>query len=246
MRAFPMWWTRRRCALLSAFVAVAALAGCVSPRSEAERQSASSEIVKSSVRFQKEYLLFAGDQIEVSVWRVPEVSRTVTVAPDGKISLPLLQDVPAAGLSARELAEDLKARLSSRLLNPTVTVIPVTVRQPMVYVLGDVKNPSAVPYRSALTALQAIGMAGGLQRTSADRDVSIVRLSRDGYLQALPIDAEAGGQPGAYLAYAATRLEPDDIVFVPESNRSQVVRFLNELVLLPTQLLLNYKLLKVL
>lgn len=208
------------------------------------RVPAPTEVMQSSVRFQKEYLLFAGDQIEISVWRVPEVSRTVTIRGDGMISLPLLQDVPAAGLSARELATKLKAQLSERLINPDVTVIPQQVRQPVVYVLGDVKSPASIPYRNALTAMQAIGIAGGFLRTGAERDLTIIRLSKDGYLRAIPIDVEAGGQPGPYLAFAQIKLEPDDVLFVPENNRSQATRFINDLILLPTQLLLNFKLVK--
>lgn len=235
------WW---RITGLGALIAVALVPGCVAQRTDVEKLAAKPEIVQSAVRFQKEYLLFTGDQIEVSVWRVPEVSRTVIIGPDGKISLPLLQDVHAAGLTARELAEKVKALYSSRLLKPEVTVIPMTVRQPVIYVLGDVRNPSAFPYRNALTALQAIGMAGGFLRSGAESDVTIVRLSKDGYLRAIPIEVEAGGQPGPYLSFALAQLEPDDVVFVPEHGRGQLVRFFNDLILLPTQLLLNFKLVK--
>lgn len=243
--ACPAGGSRPRCrAALAALLGAVLATACVSTRTNVEKVVAKPEIVQSTVRFQKEYLLFAGDQIEISVWRVPEVSRSVTIGPHGKISLPLLQDVQAAGLTARELADELKKRYAPRLLNPEVTVIPLTVRQPVVYVLGDVKNPTSIPYRNALTALQAIGVAGGFLRTSAQDDVSIVRLSKDGYVRAIPIDADAGGQPGPYIGFALTQLEPDDIVFVPENGRSQIVRFLQDLVLLPTQLLLNYKLLQ--
>lgn len=234
----------RRITGLGALIAVALVPGCAMQRTDVEKLAVKPEIIQSAVRFQKEYLLFAGDQIEVSVWRVPEVSRTVIIGPDGKISLPLLQNVQASGLTARELAESLKTLYSSRLLNPEVTVIPMTVRQPVIYVLGDVRNPSAIPYRNALTAMQAIGAAGGFLRTGAESDVTIVRLSKDGYLRAIPIEVDAGGQPGPYLAIALTQLEPDDVVFVPEHGRSQIVRFISDLVLLPTQLLLNFKLVK--
>jgi polysaccharide export outer membrane protein len=236
---------RRRLAGIAAtcaLIAGALLSGCVAQRTEVDKLAVKPEIVKSAVRFQKEYILFAGDQIEVSVWRVPEVSRTVTIGPDGKISLPLLQDVQASGLTARELAEKLKSLYSTRLLNPEVTVISLAVRQPVVYVLGDVKNPLAVPYRNAPTALQAIGLAGGLLRSTAESDVTIIRLSSDGFLMAIPIDSEAGGQPGPYMGFGLAKLEPDDIVFVPESNRSQAVRFMNEFVFPATQLALTYKL----
>ncbi len=220
------------------------MCACAMQRTDVEAVEIKPEIIQSSVRFQKEYLLFAGDQIEVSVWRVPEASRQVVIRSDGMISLPIVQDVTAAGLSPRELAEKLKTLFSARLLNPEVAVIPMQTRQPVVYVLGDVKAPTTVPYRNALTAMQAIGAAGGFQRTGSEKDVTIIRLSQDGFLRAIPIDTEAGGQPGPYLAYATTRLEPDDVVFVPENGRSQVMRFLDDFVLKPTQLLVNYKLYK--
>lgn len=234
---------RGRTAATLAFAATLLVCGCaLTPRTNVDQVEVKQEVIQSAVRFQKEYLLFAGDQIEVSVWRVPEASRTVMVRPDGMISLPILQDVPAAGLSPRELAANLKTLFAARLLNPEVAVIPILVRQPVVYVLGDVKTPTTVPYRGAQTAMQAIGMAGGFLRSGSEQDVTIIRLSKDGFLKAIPIDVTARGQPGAYLAFAMTQLEPDDVVFVPEHGRSQVVRFLDDIVLRPTQLLINYRL----
>lgn len=234
---------RCRAAATLACAATLLVFGCgLTPRTNVDQVAVKQEVIQSAVRFQKEYLLFAGDQIEVSVWRVPEASRSVTIRPDGMISLPILQDVPAAGLSPRELAVNLKTLFSARLLNPEVAVIPILVRQPVVYVLGDVKTPAAVPYRGAQTAMQAIGMAGGFLRSGSEHDVTIIRLSKDGFLKAIPIDVAARGQPGPYLAFAMTQLEPDDVVFVPEHGRSQVVRFLDDIVLRPSQLLINYRL----
>jgi polysaccharide export outer membrane protein len=158
------------------------------------------------------------------------------------ISLPILQDVKAAGLSPRELAANLTKLFSARLLNPEVAVIPTQVRQPMIYVLGDVKNPLAVPYRGAQTAMQAISLAGGVQRSGSEADVTIIRLAEDGYLKAIPINVTPYGQPGPYLAFATTVLQPDDIVFVPEGGRSQVMRFIDDFLLKPTTLIVNYRL----
>lgn len=226
-----------------AFIVPALLWGCATAtRTNVERVEAPAAIVQTSAKFTKEYILFAGDQVEVLVARFPEVSRTVTIRSDGMISLPMLQDVPAAGLSARELAADLSKRFSARLVNPEVTVIPTQVRQPSVFVLGDVKSPQAVPYRNAQTALQAIGMAGGFQRSGSEADVTIIRLSKDGHLEAIPINVEASGQPGPYLAFAVTQLQPDDVIFVPEHGRSQMVRFIDEVILRPAQLFITYKL----
>jgi protein involved in polysaccharide export with SLBB domain len=218
------------------------LAGCAFSRSDIAKLPVAEEVIRSSVRYQKEYLMVAGDQIEVSVWRTPEVSRTLVIGPDGFISLPLLQRIQAAGLTPSELAERVRQGLSGRFLKPEVTVIPVAVRQPTVYVLGEVRAPGAFPIRTAPNAAQAIALAGGALRTSAENDATIIRLSDDGYLEAIPIVTNSAfSQAGPYLGLAATQLRADDIVFLPESGRSQINRVLSDL-LVPLQIYLNYKL----
>jgi len=222
---------------------VASLAGCALPPGDTHIAVAP-QIIRSSVRYEKEYLLAVGDQIEVSVWRNPEVSRSVVVRPDGFISLPLLQEVKAAGLTPRELAANIAKAYSNRLMNPEVTVIPTSVRQPTIYVLGDVKAPGAYPARNAISVAQALAAAGGALRTGSEDNTVVIRLARDGYLEAIPV---GGGfhvsQTSAYLQFAATALDPDDIVFVPESGRSQVFRALSDL-LVPFQIYLDYKLIE--
>lgn len=211
---------------------VVSLVACVSPRSKVFQIPAPPEVVQSAARFRKEYVLAPGDQIEVAVRRVAEVSRNVVIRPDGYISLPILQDVPAAGLTARELSEKLTELFSARLVNPEVNVIPIVVRQPMVYVVGDVNAAAgvAVPFREAPTAIQAITLAGGFRRSAAASDVAIIRLTEDGYFQAILVGAMGGGQPGPFVALRSALLQPDDIVFVPENGRSQVARFLDDFV----------------
>jgi polysaccharide biosynthesis/export protein len=220
-------------ALVVAFLLVA----CVSPRAKVSRVPVRPEVIQSSMRFKKEYVLAPGDQIEVVVRRVPEVSHLAVVRPDGNISLPLLQDVTAAGLTPRELNETLTKLFSARLTNPEVTVIPTQVRQSMVYVVGDLfaSAGTAVPLRDAPTAVQAIALASGLRRSAAARDVAIIRLTEDGYLRAIRVDTGVGGQPGAYMAMRSAVLQPDDIIFVPESRRSQIGRLLDDYVNRPLQ-----------
>ncbi len=227
-----------------AALAAAALSGCSSLQSDVKQFPVPPEVIRSSVRFQKVYLLVEGDQVEVSVWRTPEISRSVMIRPDGFISLPLLQEVKAAGLTPGELAESVRVALANRLLRPEVTVIPVTVRQPTVYVLGEVRAPGAFPLRTAVTAAQAIALAGGSLRSAAEAAVTVIRLSDDGFLEAISVQSDSYfSQPGPFLALAATPLKADDIVFVPESGRSQVMRVMNDL-LVPFQIYLNYKLIQ--
>ena len=223
--------------LLVALAAVFLQAACVSPRAKVAQVKVQPEVFQSSIRFKKEYVLAPGDQIEVLVRRVPEVSHTVVIRPDGNISLPLLQDVAAAGLTTQELNDKVTALFAKRLTNPEVSVIPVLVRQAMVYVVGEINTGAgtAVPFRDAPTAMQAIALATGLRRSAAAKDIAILRLSEDGYLRAIMInsDAGAGGQPGPYMAMRAAVLQPDDVIFVPESNRSQFGRFLDDFVSRP-------------
>jgi protein involved in polysaccharide export with SLBB domain len=235
LRRFP-WALVRNWRHAGGLLAWLALAGsltqgaCTNPRAQHPDLRAEPAVIQASGKFRKEYLLVPGDQIEVSVWRVPEISRTVVVRSDGAISLPLIDDVQAAGLTTRELKAKLTELLAHRLVNPDVSVIAVQSRPATVYVLGDVKNPTAVPLRGATTAIQAIGLAGGFVRSSAASDVSIIRLLSEGRLVAIPVDVKDKSQPGPYMALSLVLLQPDDIVFVPENGRSEVTRFLEDFI----------------
>jgi polysaccharide export outer membrane protein len=210
------------------------LQSCVHARAKVTQIPVPPEVVQSSIRFRKVYVFEPGDTVEIAVTRVPEVSRTVIVRPDGFIALPMVNDVKAAGKTPDDLRVELTALFSKRLLNPEVAVIPTQVRQAMVYVTGEVGQASvAVPYRDAPTALKAITMTGGFRRSADVRSVAIMRLSEDGYIRITVIDLPDKTQPGAYAGLAATPLMPDDILFVPESGRSQLSRLINDFVTQP-------------
>lgn len=211
------------------------LAGCVSSRPSHYETQAPQELLSAEGKFRKEYVWAPGDQLEVVVRDAPEVSRTVVVRPDGFISLPLLDDVAAAGLTPTELKDSLTAKFGRRLNNPEVTVIAVQVPPPMVYVVGEVNNNTGVPLRNAPTAIQAITLAGGMRKSAKPGNTVIIRLGEDGVLRAIPVDDSAGGQPGSIMGLREQLLQPDDIIFVPESGRSQVVRFLDDVVNRPLQ-----------
>ena len=206
------------------------IAGCASPRAKVSQVPIQPEVIKSSVKFEKEYILAPGDQIEVAVRQVPQVSRTVEIRPDGFISLPVIQDARAAGLTTTELAAELTKMFSATLISPQVNIIPTKVRQPMIYVVGEVNRPIPVPFRDSPTAAQAIAFAGGFSRSAATHDVAIIRLGDDGFLRAIVVSTKDKGQPGPYMALRAALLDADDVVFVPESGRSQISRFMDDFV----------------
>lgn len=230
--------------VLLQIAAVILLTGCTATRTFDE-MPLERETIEAKGRYLKQYLLMEGDRIEISVWQVPEVSRVVEIRPDGKISLPTVSSVQAAGLTFEELEAVLSEKLAERIRDPLVTVIAVDIRDASVFVLGDVNAQRAVPIRQASTALEAIAMAGGLIRTSAADEISIIRLGDDGILRAIPVNVPLEGQPASYMSLTATLLQPDDIVFVPESSRSGYTRWMDDFIGRPltyiTSALVSYR-----
>lgn len=122
------------------------------------------------------YLIGPQDVLAIEVWKEKELSTAgVPVRPDGKISLPLLNDVQAAGLTAMQLAADITDKLKKYLDNPKVTVVVVQVNSRQVYVLGEVAHPGAFPLNPHMTVLQVIAKAGGLTEYAHKKDIQLKR-----------------------------------------------------------------------
>jgi polysaccharide export outer membrane protein len=122
-----------------------------------------------------EYKLSKEDVVEVAVWKEPELSRTVPIRPDGKITLPLIGDVQAEGLSPAALEQNVQKQLASLVRDPHVTVIVHDVNGAKVYVTGQVLHSGAFPLRSQMNVLQALAMAGGLAEFADKGDIAILR-----------------------------------------------------------------------
>lgn len=122
-----------------------------------------------------EYRIGVEDLLSVSVWRDPDLTREVPVRPDGRISLPLIQDVRAEGLTPEELAAAIRDRLKEVLSNPSVTVVVREVNSLKIYILGEVASPGVLAIRSKTRLLQAIAMAGGVTAFAGRSDVLIFR-----------------------------------------------------------------------
>lgn len=211
------------------------LSACTTSKTVDEELLAPPEIIKAKGRYKKEYIIVPGDSFEVSIWQVPELSRVVTVRPDGYISLPTESQIPASGKTFSELEKDLTERFSSRLKDPKITLLAQKIRENMVYVIGDVNIPRAIPLHQASTVMEAVTIAGGPKRSGGPDDISIIRLGDDGVLRAIPIMSSEEGQPSAYLSMTLAQLRPDDIIFVPETGRSEVLRFLDDFIGRPLQ-----------
>src|SRR5580698_2970137 len=121
------------------------------------------------------YVIGDQDVLDVSVWKEPEVSRVVPVRPDGKISLPLLNDVQAAGLNPGQLAAQITESLRKFVTNPQVTVIVTTINSQRVYILGEVTRPGAFPLLPNMTVLQALSSAGGFTQFARETKIYVLR-----------------------------------------------------------------------
>jgi len=121
------------------------------------------------------YIIGAEDELSINVWKEPEVTRTVPVRPDGKISLPLVNDVQAAGLTPMQLRKDLQERLKKFIAEPQVTVVVVRINSQRVFVVGEVRRAGAYPLLPNMTALQVISSAGGFTEFANMKKIRILR-----------------------------------------------------------------------
>lgn len=136
------------------------------------------EMQESTAPASEEYVLGAEDVVEILVWRNEALSRTVSIRPDGKISLPIIGDLQAAGLTPSQLRDSIKERLQEYKETPEVSVIIKEVNSLAVFIMGEVARPGKFQLRSKTTLLQVISLAGGFTQY-ADHE-NIVLLRREG------------------------------------------------------------------
>jgi polysaccharide export outer membrane protein len=133
------------------------------------------------------YIIGAQDVLDISVWKEPEVSRVVPVRPDGKISLPLLNDVQAAGLTPSQLAAQLTVSLKKYVTSPQVTVIVATINSQRVYIIGEVLRPGAFPMLPGMNVLQGLSSAGGFTQFAKTKSIYVLRME-NGKQQKYPVN----------------------------------------------------------
>jgi polysaccharide biosynthesis/export protein len=128
-----------------------------------------------------DYRLAAGDKLRIEVYKDAQLSQSLQVRPDGKITLPLVGDVPAAGRTSVELRDAIAKSLEDYMKDPTVTVIITETMPQVVYVMGEVTKPGSFPIvNGQMSILQAIAMAGGLTEFANRKDIQVLRKSGAG------------------------------------------------------------------
>ncbi|MEP1216144.1 MAG: XrtA/PEP-CTERM system exopolysaccharide export protein [Marinobacter sp.] len=202
--------------LLLSLTAVTLVAGCAGPGTSSPEkiQRALAVDTTNSV---DQYILGATDVVRVSVWRNDDLSISVPVRPDGKISVPLAGDVKASGLAPEELARDIELRLESYIREPQVSVVVTSMGShefsDRVRVTGAVQQPTSVPHRAGMTVLDMVLNSGGLSPfASANNSVLYRRV--DGEVVAIPVKLDEILTRGDISTNY--RLRPGDILTVPE------------------------------
>src|SRR5262245_24605426 len=160
-----------------------------------------------------DYRLAPGDKLRVEVYKDAQLSQSLQIRPDGKVTLPLIGDIVATDMTPIQLRDRIANSLKEYVTNPVVTVIVVEASPVMVYVMGEVATPGSIPMRGPMTVLQALAMAGGFKEFANTKDIRILRKA-GGILKSettIPFnynDAIKGKVAPVYLL-------PGDMVVVP-------------------------------
>jgi len=159
-----------------------------------------------------DYIIGPGDDLEILVWREPDMSRTVRVRPDGKISMPLVDDIQASGTTLHQLKKRITETLASFVEHPSVYVILSENRSKKIYVLGKVNQPGEYGLEKDTTVLQAIALAGGFAEWAKKDDVVIIRRGPSGQVR---IEFDYDDVVSGKQIEKNISLRPDDVVIVP-------------------------------
>jgi polysaccharide export outer membrane protein len=161
------------------------------------------------------YLIGPLDTLQIIVWRSPDLSTTVPVRPDGKVTVPLVEDLPALGKNATQLARDIEKALGKFIRDPVVTVIVTTFAGPyseQIRVVGEATKPQALAYRQNMTLLDVMIAVGGLTDFADGNAASVLRASDSRQYRVRLKDLVRRGDVSANI-----EMKPGDLVIIPQS-----------------------------
>jgi polysaccharide export outer membrane protein len=199
----------KRLALVGVTLSALLLGGCATRGSTV---SADAAAVPNT-----DYLIGPGDNVNIIVWRNPEVSMSVPVRPDGKITTPLVEDLPASGKTSTQLARDIEKELAKFIQQPVVTVIVTGFTgtyDEQIRVIGQAAKPQALPYRRDMSLMDVLIAVGGVTEFAAGNRATIIR-KIDGKPQRLAVRLDDLIKSGDISANLPMR--PGDVLVIPES-----------------------------
>ena len=167
-----------RSVVSAVFLATATVAAAGEARPQRASTPAGADAIKATVPGvipPADYVIGADDVLTIVFWREKDLSSDVVVRPDGKISLPLINDIQAAGLTPEQLRGGVTEAAAKFVEEPTVTVVVKTINSRKVFITGQVNRPGPYPLSSPMTVLQLIATAGGIQEYAKSEDIVIMR-----------------------------------------------------------------------
>jgi polysaccharide export outer membrane protein len=205
MGMLEVWWHRPALVV----VGLLGLAGC------AQQEVPDESLLKEPPPY--EYIIGPGDELNIFVWRNPEVTQTVTVRPDGRITAPLVEDLVAIGKTSTQLAREIEGVLGKYIKDPLVTVMVETFNgryDEQVRVVGEAAKPQALPYRANMTVLDVMIAVGGLTDFADGNKSRLIRKVDGEQRQALVRldDLVKDGDIGANV-----NIMPGDVLIIPEA-----------------------------
>jgi polysaccharide export outer membrane protein len=174
--------------------------------------SPSADQTSKSATDDPNYAIGPDDEVSVNVWKEPDISRTISVRPDGKISLPLLNDIQAAGLTPMQLSSEISERLKKFIESPQVTIIITKSNSQRVFILGEVSRAGAYSLLPNMTMLQALSSAGGFTQFANLKKIYVLRTENGKQIRLLFNYKEvvSGRRPEQNIF-----LKPGDTIVVP-------------------------------
>jgi polysaccharide export outer membrane protein len=169
-------------------------------------RTASAPVATPPAATSTDYRLVNGDKLRIEVYKDPQLSQSLQIRPDGKITLPLLGDMVASGKTSAELRDSITTALKTYISNPTVTVIVTETVPPVFYVQGEVKSPGAFPLNGQMDVIQALALAGGFLDFANTKNIVVRRGTeniRFNYKEAIKSD------------HKPMYLKPGDVIIVP-------------------------------
>ena len=191
----------------------------------ADKKPAGTFVLQTEVAPPPPFVLGAGDEVELNVWRQDDLNRTITVNPSGNISIPLAGEIRASGLTISQLSEKITVHLSKYFVNPKVDVALVNLSSRNVYVFGEVTAPGVFVLNRRISALEAITMAEGFTNDANQQTVLLVR-AKEGRAEvaALNLDIREMSEEG--LPIQNVYLRNRDVIYVPPMEIVDLERFM--------------------
>jgi len=209
--------------LILVMVIFGVLYGCASQEPNVQSEVA---VLTATPQKPQGYMIQPGDQLDIKFFYNPEINETVTVRPDGKISLQLVDEVQAAGLKPSQLDADLTEKYSHELKKPMIAVIVKSFEGQRIYVGGEVNRQGLIKLTGGMTPLQAVLDAGGFKETANPESAIVIRKGLGN--KPIPIEMNLADAMQGKNSSAHFLLQSSDIIYVPKSTIAKANKFVNQ------------------